>query len=539
VTSVPGLMQYQPLLLSGILDHAAQNFGAVPIVSSSDGVLFRYTYAHAAARARRVASSLQRLGVRQGDFIGSLAWTTHRHFELMYAVPGIGAVLHTANPRLSLDHISFTINHTGERVLFVDPECFELLVQLRPLLRQVETTIVMGHRVQAPEGCPGHVLFYEDLVAAGEEGFCWPQFDERAASTLCFTSGTTGDPKGVLYSHRGTYLSSLTIAAPNAWGVSREDAIIALAPFYHCNAWGATYLGPMAGAKLILPGRALDGRSLRELIVNEGATVGPGVPTVWLAVAEHCRQHQVRLGRLNRIVCGGAAPPLELMRALWREHGVRTVQVWGMTETTHAATLLWTEQDVLSGSAEPRTPQGHPIVGTQIRIIDDDGKCLPHDGKTIGHLQVRGHWCASGYLKRDEIALNDAEGWLKTGDLATIDADCGLRITDRLKDVIKSGGEWVSSIDLENAALGHPDVAAAAVIGVPHPKWQERPVIFVVPRSGRELSADSLREHLAVTVARWWLPDEVIMVTELPYNSTGKVKKDVLRERYRQTRSSG
>jgi acyl-CoA synthetase (AMP-forming)/AMP-acid ligase II len=527
-----GLIQFQPLLLSGILAHAAETYPDVPIVSWSGNRLFRYTYAQSEARARRLASSLQRRGFGPGDFISSLAWTTHRHFELMYAAPGIGAVLHTANPRLSAEHLTYTINHTGARLMFVDPECLEQLEQLADALTTVTSFVVMADSNEVPATPLPNVIAYEDLLAEGDANFAWPSFDERTASTLCFTSGTTGDPKGILYSHRGSYLSALAIAAPNVWAISDQDSIIIVAPFFHCNGWGAPYLGPMAGTKLILPGRALDGRSLQQLIVNEGATVGPGVPTVWLAIAQYCQQTGERLGKLNRIVCGGAAPPLALMRTYWQEFGVRTVQVWGMTETTHAATVLWTSNDVLSGDAEPRAPQGRPVFGTQIRIVDDEGRRLPNDGTAMGHLQVKAHWCSSGYLKRPDIAVLDRDGWLRTGDLAAIEAGSALRITDRLKDVIKSGGEWISSIDLENAASTHRAVAESAVIGVPHPRWQERPVMFVVVREGHELTADALRAHLAQSVAKWWLPEEVIFVADLPHYSTGKVQKEVLRKQY-------
>jgi acyl-CoA synthetase (AMP-forming)/AMP-acid ligase II len=527
-----GLIQFQPLLLSGILAHAAETYPDVPIVSWSGNRLFRYTYAQSEARARRLASSLQRRGFGPGDFISSLAWTTHRHFELMYAAPGIGAVLHTANPRLSAEHLTYTINHTGARLMFIDPECLEQLEQLADALTTVTSFVVMADSNEVPATPLPNVIAYEDLLAEGDANFAWPSFDERTASTLCFTSGTTGDPKGILYSHRGSYLSALAIAAPNVWAISDQDSIIIVAPFFHCNGWGAPYLGPMAGTKLILPGRALDGRSLQQLIVNEGATVGPGVPTVWLAIAQYCQQTGERLGKLNRIVCGGAAPPLALMRTYWQEFGVRTVQVWGMTETTHAATVLWTSNDVLSGDAEPRAPQGRPVFGTQIRIVDDEGRRLPNDGTAMGHLQVKAHWCSSGYLKRPDIAVLDRDGWLRTGDLAAIEAGSALRITDRLKDVIKSGGEWISSIDLENAASTHRAVAESAVIGVPHPRWQERPVMFVVVREGHELTADALRAHLAQSVAKWWLPEEVIFVAELPHYSTGKVQKEVLRKQY-------
>jgi len=527
-----GLMQYQPLLLTAFLEHAATNHAQVPIVSWNSNKLFRYNYGEAAARARRLASSLQRLGFGLGDFIGSLAWTTNRHFELMYAVPGIGATLHTANPRLAESHIIYTINHTGERLLFVDPDCLKQAEAIAERLTTVDTFVIMADRSEAEPTRLSNVLYYEDLIADGDERFSWPEFDERTASTLCFTSGTTGDPKGILYSHRGTYLSAMAIAPANAWGVSDGDAIIVLAAFFHCNGWGAPYLGPMAGAKLILPGRALDGRSLQKLIVDEDATVGPGVPTIWLGIAEYCRATGAKLGRLNRIVCGGAAPPLALMRTYWQEFGVRTVQAWGMTETTHAATIQWTEEEVLDGAAEPSAPQGKPVFGTMIRIVDDEGRPVPKDGNAVGHLRVKANWCASGYLKREDMSVLDREGWLQTGDLAAITPDNALRIADRAKDVIKSGGEWISSIDLENAAISHPAVIEAAVIGVPHPRWQERPVLYVVAKSDGDISAGALLAHLSDLVAKWWLPDEIFFVPELPHNATGKVRKDVLRTWY-------
>ncbi len=530
------LIQYQPLLLTALLEHGGECYGDREIVSFSGEQLFRYSYAEAAARARRLASSLQQRGFGAEDFVCSLAWTTHRHFELMYAVPGIGAALHTANPRLSAEHLKYTINHAGSRMLFVDPECLAQIEPLVPLLPHVRTYVLLAERSQAPSCSLPNLLYYEDLLTEGDEHFTWPVFDERSGSTLCFTSGTTGDPKGILYSHRGSYLSSLAIAAPNVWGVSARDTIMIIAPFFHCNGWGAPYLAPMAGAKLVLPGRALDARSLQQLIVNEGVTVGPAVPTVWHSVAEYCQQTGERLGKLNRIVCGGAAPPLAMMRTYWREFGVRTVQVWGMTETTHAATMLWTPDEVLSGTVDPQAPQGQPVFGSQIRIVDDTGASLPKDGSSIGHLQVRGHACASGYLKRPDIAVLDDEGWLRTGDLAAIERGNALRVTDRLKDVIKSGGEWISSIDLENAACSHPAVDEAAVIGVPHPRWQERPALFVVLKPSQSVSADALRAHLAQIVAKWWLPEEVLFVESLPHYATGKVKKDILRLQYRDMR---
>jgi fatty-acyl-CoA synthase len=451
----------------------------------------------------------------------------------MYAVPGIGAALHTANPRLSTEHLVYTINHAGSTILFVDADCLNQIEELAPSLTSVETFVVMADRSDVRARRLPNVVYYEDLLREGDEQFQWPALDERTASTLCFTSGTTGDPKGILYSNRGSYLSSLAISAPNVWSLAAADAVIVIAPFFHCNGWGGPYIAPMNGARLVLPGRALDGASLQRLILQEGATVGPAVPTVWHAIAEHCLATGSSLGQLNRIICGGAAPPLALMRLYWQKFHIRTVQVWGMTETTHAATAIWTPIDILEGRSEPTAPQGQPVFGTEIRVLDDEGTVLSRDGTSIGHLQVRGHACASGYLKRPDVAILDQQGWLRTGDLAAIEAGNFLRVTDRLKDVIKSGGEWISSIDLENAACSHPSVAEAAVIGVPHPHWTERPVLYVVRRPGQEVSADGLRSHLAGLVAKWWLPEEILFVEALPHYSTGKVKKDILRTQYR------
>jgi fatty-acyl-CoA synthase len=524
-----GLIQFRPLVLQDMLEFAGENFSRVPVVSYLGTERFEYTYQDAAVRARRLASTLQRRGYGPGTFFGSLSWTTHRHFELMYAVPGIGAVLHTANPRLSHDHIRFSINHARDCMLFVDPDCLELVEELAPQLPAVREYVLLGERSSVSSSSLKDLQFYEELIDEGVEDYEWPEVNELSGSTLCFTSGTTGDPKGILYSHRGSYLSSLALAAPNHWGVSERDVILAAAPFFHCNGWGAPYLGPMVGAPLVLPGRAMDGKSLHRLIKDEGVTVGPGVPTVWNSVLEYCRDHGQTLEPLNRIVCGGAAPPLDMMRSFWREHGVRTVQVWGMTETTHAATLTWTAEDILSGLEEPTAPQGRPVFGTDIRTVSDEGAALPNTGAIVGHLQVRGHACASAYLFREDLSICDSAGWLKTGDLATISQGNGLRITDRVKDVIKSGGEWVSSIDLENAATSCPGVRAAAVIGVPHPKWQERPIMFVIADQTNPPTAEAIRNHLSSLVAKWWLPDEIVFVDELPYSSNGKVKKDVLR----------
>ncbi|WP_240320968.1 long-chain fatty acid--CoA ligase [Sphingomonas crusticola] len=523
-------MQVEPLLLSALLVHAEENFGDVEIVAW-EPERFSYTYAQAGQRARKLASGLLKLGLHPGETVGSLAWTTHRHFELMYAVPGIGAVLHTANPRLSARQIAFTINHAADRFLFVDPDCITLAAELAPLLTTVERFIIMGPpRESDPSGLT--LGYFDDILAAGDADFAWPSFDERTASTLCFTSGTTGDPKGVLYSNRGSLLSAMAIAPADGWDVSASDTIMPAAAFFHCNGWGAPYLAPMVGARLVLPGRAVDGETMLKIISEEGVTVGSGVPTVWMGLLDQCIRTGRAPGTLNRIVCGGAAPPPAMMSDFFTRFGVRTIQVWGMTETTHAATMLSTRPDVLTGATEALAPQGKPVFGTRLRVIGPGGAQLPNDGTTPGQLQVKGPWCATEYLGRDDIQLCDEEGWMNTGDLATVSAREGLRITDRIKDVIKSGGEWVSSIDLEHAAREHDDVLEAAVIGVPHPRWQERPVLFIVSRDGARLSPADVIAYLKPRVPKLWVPDDVILMDALPHNSTGKVSKEDLRQIY-------
>ncbi|MBZ8134775.1 long-chain-fatty-acid--CoA ligase [Afifella sp. IM 167] len=526
-----GLVQYEPLLLSRILQFAAENFGRVPVISWSPEGILRYDYAALEGRSRRLASALRKHGLGEGSVVGSLGGNDHRHVELFYAAPGIGAVLHTANARLAAEQIAYTVNVAGERMLFSDPASLPQIAEMRPHLTNLETVVVMAEG--QPEPLPGiaRVIGYEELIAEGDEAFEWPSFDERAASTLCFTSGTSGDPKGVLYSHRGTYLSAVSIAAPNYWGIGHDDTVLAMAPICHCNAWAAPYLAPMAGAGLVLPGRSFDGPSVHRMITEGGVTVATGVPTIWLGVLEHCRRTGQDLGRLNRVVAGGSAPPPELIRVMAQDFGVRTLQVWGMTETTHAATMRATGTDVES-EAWKAAPQGRPTFGTRIRIVDDAGEPLPRDGATRGQLQVRGSWVATSYLGRDDVVLCDPDGWLNTGDVAALSEDGQLRIADRIKDVIKSGGEWISSIDLENAAISFPTVSEAAVVGVPHPRWMERPIMVVVPREGERLDENALRAFLQERVPKLWLPDAIVVVEELEYTSTGKVKKSVLRERY-------
>jgi acyl-CoA synthetase (AMP-forming)/AMP-acid ligase II len=541
-----GLNQDYPLILATVLEHAAANFAGVPLVSYNQGEVTRYDYRQMAARARRLASVLAAEGLAAeglaaesdgpGNFIGSLAWNTHRHLELFYGASGIGAVLHTANPRLAPEHIAYTINFSGYRTLFVDPDTVALAEQILPRLEHVERFVVMAARDRMPTTRLPNVACYEDLIGPGDEEFSWPALDERMACALCFTSGTTGMPKGALYSHRGTVLSAMSTGGGNAWALSADDAILALPGFFHCNGWGIPFLAPMYGSKLVMPGRRMDTEFLHGLVLQEGITVGPAVPTIWMDMLEHCRRSGQGLGPLNRLFTGGIAPPATMIEAYLREHGVRTHHAWGMTETTHGATFSFTSRHAQGPHANSdaaiaamRT-QGKPAYGNQIRAVDDAGRVLPRDGKTPGHLQSRGHWIAGAYFRRPEVAVQTGDGWMETGDVAVIDPDNTLHIVDRAKDVIKSGGEWISSQALEEAACRHAGVQEAAVLAVPHPRWQERPLLIVVLRAGSTVTADELRDHLIPLVPKWWLPDDILFMPEFPHGPTGKIQKDALRK---------
>ena len=529
-----GGTQYWPLTTSSVLQHGAANYAATEIVSRvAEGTIHRSSYGEADRRARRLALALQSLGLGADDVASSLAWSTHRLFELFYAVPGLGAVLHTANPRLAPEQIAYTIGHARARFLFVDLDCLPLAEAIAPRIPGIERFVLMTDAAHMRRTSLPNPLCCEELIAGAADDFAWPLLDERGGSTLCYTSGTTGDPKGVLYSHRGTVLNAMAVTNGNCWGIGRADTILAIAPFFHCNGWGVPYIAPMVGARLVLPGRALDSASLHPLIVGEGATVTNGVPTIWLGMLDHLAATGSDLGRLDRIMCGGTAPPPDMVERLRRDYGVRTIHAWGMTETTHASTAV---QAIPGMSAEQEQAalrtQGHPVYGSAVRVVDEQGRPLPQDGRSIGRLQARGHWIAAGYFRRDDPDLLDDDGWMNTGDVGVIEPDGMMRITDRDKDVIKSGGEWISSVDLENAALAHPDVAEAAAIAVAHPRWQERPLLLVVPAPGRTIGEHELRGWLAARVPKWWLPDAVRCVDELPRTATGKVRKNELRERY-------
>ena len=535
-----GLNQNYPLILSTVLEHAAANFGDVALVSHNHGEETRYDYRRMAARARRLGSVLVGEGLGPEDFVGSLAWNTHRHLELFYGVSGIGAVLHTANPRLAPEHIAYTINFTGYRTLFIDPDTVALAEQVLARLEHVERFVMMAARDLMPATSLPNVVCYEDLIGPGDEAFVWPALDERTACALCFTSGTTGMPKGALYSHRGTVLSTLSTGGGNAWALSADDAILALPGFFHCNGWAIPFLAPMYGSKLVMPGRRMETDFLHGLILREGITVGPAVPTIWMDMLQHSRRTGLGFGQLDRIFTGGIAPPAPMIETFLREHNVRTHHAWGMTETTHGATFSFASRHAsASGQEAPEASdaaiaamrtQGKPAYGNEIRVVDDEGRILPHDGKTPGHLQSRGHWIAGAYFRRPEVQAQSEDGWLITGDVAVIDPDNTLHIVDRAKDVIKSGGEWISSQALEEAACRHAGVREAAVLAIPHPRWQERPLLIVVRREGSSVTADELRDHLLALIPKWWLPDSIAFTPEFPHGPTGKVQKDTLRQ---------
>jgi 3-(methylthio)propionyl---CoA ligase len=524
-----------PLNVSSILRHAETVYGRNEIVSRlPQGGLLRYTYADAAARARRLANALVRLGIQPQDRVGTLAWNTHRHYELYYGISGIGSIIHTINPRLFPEQIIYIINHAEDSVLFFDITFLPLVEKIRPHLTSVKHFVLMVDREHMPPS-PLPLLCYEDLIAAESAGFDWPSLHETLASALCYTSGTTGNPKGVLYGHRSTVIHAMSSMAADALGVSSTGAILPVVPMFHVNAWGIPYSATMAGAKLVLPGAQLDGASLYQLITEENVSLSLGVPTVWLGLLQYCDKENLKLDCLQRVVIGGSAAPEAMIRQFEEKHGTFVLHAWGMTETSPLGTTNSMNAHMASLPREERyklqTKQGRPMFGIELKILGPDGEELPHDGKAFGRLLVRGPWVASRYYK-DEDRSAWVTGWFDTGDVATIDEFGTLNIVDRSKDVIKSGGEWISSVEVENIAIAHPAVAECAVIGVPHPKWHERPVLLIVTKEDQEITKAEMLSFLEGKVAKWWLPDEILFVANLPHTATGKLLKRQIREEY-------
>jgi acyl-CoA synthetase (AMP-forming)/AMP-acid ligase II len=532
----PGLMMDQPLLISSIIEHAAAQCGQTEIVSrETHGPIFRYTVADCALRARKLANALADMGLAPGSTAGTLAWNNHRHVEIYYAVSGSGLIVHTCNPRLHIDQLIYIVNHAEDRVLFFDTTFAPLIEKIAKDCPNVRAWICMSDEENMPvlEGI-ADVYCYETLIATQSGEFSWPQFDERSGAAICYTSGTTGNPKGALYSHRGIVLNAMTICMPGFLCLSPQDAILPVVPMFHINGWCAPYGCFIGGAKLVLPGPRLDGAALYEMMENEKVTVSAGVPTVWLQLLQYVEQHGLKFSSLRRVLSGGSAVPLTLIAKFDELFGIEVRQGWGMTETTAVATMSCPTAEQSEWDAARRHAAaancGKSVFGIEIKVVDEAGETLPRDGKSQGELLVRGQWIVSGYFKGAASPLRD--GWFPTGDIATIDSRGVMQIRDRVKDLIKTGGEWISSIDLENTAIGHPSVAAAAVIGVKHPKWQERPLLFVVRKPGQTLEAREILAYLAERIAKWWVPEEVIFLESLPVGGTGKVQKAVLREKY-------
>ena len=531
-----GLMQSAPLLISGILRHAAASHPDREIVSRlSDGRTWRYDYASLAERVARCTGLLRDLGVQPGDRVTSLAWNTYHHLELFFAVPAIGAVLQTANPRLSDGQIAYTVDHAGSRMLFYDPGMRVLTERLSHVLDQVQAFVCLG---SAEEGgaVPGHA-YYETLLADAPSDFDWPSFDENEAAFLCYTSGTTGNPKGVLYSHRSIVLHAMAAGLSSALGLSAFDTIMPCQSLYHATAWGLPFVAAINGCKMVLPADKFDGASLQGLIQQEAVTFSGGVPTIWTMYLDHLARTKEETGSLRQIVIGGSAVPHAMAEAFQERYGVQVRQIWGMTETSPLGVISSPTPKLAAAGDSIRdevvwTRQGRRQFGIEIKIVDEDERELPADGQTAGKLLVRGPWVIERYFRSDATAL-DAEGWFETGDIATIDEFGFMRITDREKDVIKSGGEWVSSIDIENAATAYPGVKFAAVVGVFHPKWEERPLLVVELHEGAVVTAEEIIAHLTLCMPRWWLPDAVLF-EQVPLTANGKIDKKSLRSRYAQ-----
>ncbi len=536
-----GQMQDHPLNVSALIRHADRHHGSVEIVSRTiEGPIHRSTYREIHARARKLANALAAAGVTDGDRVATLAWNSFRHLEFYIASSGMGAVCHTINPRLFRDQVAYIVNHADDRYVFFDLSFSALVEAIRPTCTKVKGWVAMtdeAHMGAAPAGS----LCYETLLANASDRFEWPVLDERSAAGLCYTSGTTGNPKGVLYSHRSTLLHTWAAALPDATGISARDVVMPIVPMFHVNAWGLPYICMMMGAKLVMPGAALDGKSVCELLETEQVTFSAGVPTVWLATLQFLKESGRRFSSLQRLLVGGSACPPALMRTFHDEYGVEMIHGWGMTEMSPVGTVsqLKAKHRGIGGDdwLALRSKQGRALFGVELKIVDDEGRELPWDGATSGDLLVKGPWIAASYFNEPGSPLQD--GWFPTGDVVTIDPDGYVKVTDRSKDVIKSGGEWISSIELENIAVAHPAVAEAAVIGIKDPKWDERPLLVVQRRAGAEVTRDELLGFYAGKVAKWWIPDDVVFVEALPHTATGKLLKTELRRTFGDYRAAG
>jgi fatty-acyl-CoA synthase len=531
-----GLMQNWPLTVDKILDHAKQWHGDVEIVSRSiEGPIVRTTYAEAHERAKRLSNALTKLGVQPGDRVATLAWNTARHLEAWYAIMGMGAVCHTLNPRLFADQLCYIINHAEDQIIFTDLTFVPTLLEHRAKMPTVKHVVVMTDEAHMKDvDFPG-ALCFETLVAENSPEFEWGGFDENTAAGLCYTSGTTGNPKGVLYSHRSNFLHTLITLGADVMGFSAKDTILPVVPMFHANAWGIAFSAPAVGAKLVMPGAKLDGHSIHELLETEGVTFSAAVPTVWQMLLTELRERKATLSTLKRVVIGGSAVPEAIVRGFRDEFGVDVTHAWGMTEMSPLGTLSTpnaaTRDLAAEGLLRLKLKQGRVPLGVEMQIEDDENRALPHDGTTFGRLKVKGPFVVGEYFKGDGGRILDANGYFDTGDVATIDPQGFMQITDRAKDVIKSGGEWISSIEIENIAAGHPKAALAAVIGAAHPKWDERPVLLVKLKDGESATKQEFLDFLEGKIAKWWTPDDVVFVDDIPLGATGKIDKKLIRDR--------
>ncbi len=535
-----GLMQDWPLTVDRIIDHARNWHGSREVVTRSvEGPIVRTTYGQIHDRAKRVSNALKAWGIKPGDRVATLAWNTDKHIETWYGIMGIGAVCHTLNPRLFPEQLVYIINHAEDRVIFTDLTFMPLLEAILPHIPKVERVVVMTDEWHMPPTSLPRAECYEQIVAEQSDDCVWGDFDEQTACGLCYTSGTTGNPKGVLYSHRSNFIHTLLGLQATVMGATPSEVILPVVPMFHANAWGIAFGGPAAGAKLVMPGAKMDGASIYELLETEGVTFSAAVPTVWQGLLGHMREHGLKLSTVKRVLIGGSAVPESLIRAFHDDYGVEVLQGWGMTETSPIGTLsnMTPELEALPFEEQMkwRVKQGTPPLGVELKLKNDDGATLPHDGRTFGHLMVKGPTVARAYF-REEGSIVDDEGFFDTGDVATVDEMGFMQITDRSKDVIKSGGEWISSIEIENLAVGHPKVELAAVIGARHPKWDERPVLILKLKDGETLDKQEHLDFLQGKIAKWWMPDDVVAVDEIPLGATGKIDKKLLRERMKDYR---
>ena len=533
-----GQMQNQPLLINGILDHANLNYGDREIVTRLvDNSIHRQTYADAHLRARKMSQALIKLGFKKGDVIATMAWNSHRHLESWYAITGMGGVYHTLNPRLFAEQLDYIINHAEDQLIFLDTTFVPILEGLQDKLPKVRGFIIMTDEASMPETSLNNAYCYESLINEQDGDYSWLVVDENDACGVCYTSGTTGNPKGVVYSHRSNVLHTLVVNGKDVMGFGAQTVILPVVPMFHANAWGIAFSAPAVGAKIVNPGMAMDGASIYELLETEKVTDTAAVPTIWMMLLQYIEENNLKLPYLKRVTIGGSAAPRMMIEKFERDYGVSVNHAWGMTETSPLGTIgapkYGMEDFGFEETVNLKLKQGRPPYLVSLKITDDDNNELPRDGVAFGNLKIKGPFIVGEYLKGEGGSILDEDGYFDTGDVATIDPQGYIQITDRAKDVVKSGGEWISSIEIENIAVGHPDVAEAAVIGLPHPKWDERPLLIVCAKDWAALTKADVLAHLDGKIAKWWMPDDVAFVDEIPHTATGKIQKTTLREQFK------